>query len=94
MIPLVLSLLMLSPAQGPIPLSGTAIDTQRQPLDGVEIYLSRGEAPDGTVPSLGRDTTGPEGRYRIAKPEPRRLRDFPTTNPFLFAYRAWRWPCP
>ncbi len=61
-LPMVLLLL----AQAPAPLAGTAVDQKGRPLAGIEIVLARGQAPDGTVPILGRATTDSHGRYQIA----------------------------
>ena len=90
-LPMVLVLL----AQEPAPLAGTAVDPQGRPVAGLEIVLAWGQAADGTVPTLGRATTDPQGRYAIKAPVlNRRLSQ--GFAPFLTAPtgrdRGWSYP--
>jgi hypothetical protein len=81
------ALLLLLLGQVPVPLSGTVVDREGQPLAGVEVVFSRDQAIDGTVPILGRVTTDSRGRYKVPAPV-FESRPQSITDPCLFSYRA------
>ncbi len=67
-------------------ISGEAVDGQSHPVAGAEVVLTAGPARDGSVPILARTTTGPDGRFRLERPDATRCRDFHSTGA-IWAYR-------
>jgi hypothetical protein len=73
-IPFILAVALL--AQDKAPIAGDVVDAQSRPVAAAEVVLTAGPARDGSVPILARTTTGADGRFRLTRPDPTRLRDF------------------
>src|SRR5262249_17845441 len=67
-------------------LIGTAVDTEKHPMAGVDIMLVRDADIDGRVPVLGRSTTDTDGRFQIEGLRAAR-NSGSRNNPFLCAYQ-------
>ena len=49
-------------------ITGTVVDAREQPVAGAEVVLSSGVARDGSVPIIGKATTGNAGQFEIDQP--------------------------
>jgi hypothetical protein len=67
-------------------IAGEVVDAQSRPIAGAEVVLTAGPARDGSVPVLARTTTGPDGRFRLERPDAARSRDFLSPG-VIWAYR-------
>ncbi len=55
------------------PVAGEVVDAQSRPIAGTAVVLMGGPTRDGSVPILGRTTTGADGRFRLERPDAARL---------------------
>ena len=55
-------------AQAGRELTGVVVDAQGRPASGVAVLLSSLDRVDGENPTLGRTTSDPQGRFRLAMP--------------------------
>ena len=62
------------------------VDPGGKPVAGAEVVLTAGPSPDGSVPILSRTATGADGRFRLDRPDPVRLREFLSPG-VIWAYR-------
>src|SRR5262245_31250047 len=73
-------------ARDKAPIGGEVVDARSRPVPAAEVVLTAGPARDGSVPILARTTTGPDGHFRLVRPDPARLRDFRSPG-VIWAYR-------
>lgn len=67
-------------------IAGTVVSPDDRPVAGIEVVLTAGPAPDGSVPILARATTGADGRFRLGRPDAVRAREFLSPG-VIWAYR-------
>ena len=83
---LVTAATLIGPVDGAPALTGSVVTPDGRPVPEAEVVLTAGAARDGSVPVLARTTTGRDGRFRLDRPDPARLRDFLSPG-VIWAYR-------